>query len=577
MVLISLILIGAWAGPGASASTDGAAHDQQDGEPLLFAFYYTWFDESTWYSNTLSDQPIQPYASRDRAIMGQHIEQAQRAGIDAFLVAWYGPGPNQTEPNLAALLEEAAARNFKIGILFETDAPTFRGIGDISAALQHARTVHMQHRAYIRVGGRPVMFFWRPYIYNVGTWTSVRNQVDPSGSQIWISEGVDVSYLSTFNGHHLYSNTWTSRTDLGYTNQKFAGWVQNAREKFGKRLYWVSTVMPGYDDVRIRPTTGYRTSREGGAYYERGWRAAIESKPDWIVINSFNEWPEGTYIEPSVTYGNTFIDLTAAWSQKYTRRTPYVHPRSPAAPLLNTATNNTTTTSNTATNNTIIPTAALPIDPISDKSIAIVDVDLLNLRAQPNTASYVVAQLSKQMQLPALARSGEWIQVGTQQFTGWVYGPLVRLQSLAETQLSPTIETTPTQTTSTQTLSSNESSKTDPAPSQNAEREQSLVQGSYSGYPVATVAVASLNLRSKPTTDSPVIRLLLQDMALTVVDLGVNDAVLDKYLAEGDDFEETQLKNATWLQVEYDELSGWIYSPMVQISGDLSAISKRQE
>jgi len=173
------------------------------------------------------------------------------------------------------------------------------------------------------------------------------------------------------------------------------------------------------------------------------------------------------------------------------------------------------------------------------------------------------------MELPALARSGEWIQVGTQQFTGWVYGPLVRLQSLDEIQLSPTIETT-----STQTSSSSESSNTARTPSQRAEREQNLAQGSYSGNPIATVNVASLNLRSEPTTDSPVIRLLLQDMALTIVDLGLNDVALDKYLAESGDFEEAQLSNATWLQVEYDELGGWIYSPMVQISGDLSAISE---
>ena len=568
LILVSLILLGLWNSRKVSAESAAKSsatllnkghqspQNQQDGEPLVFAFYYTWFDESTWYSNTLSDQPVRPYASRDRTIMGQHIEQAQRAGIDAFLVAWYGPGPNQTEPNLAALLEEAAARNFKIGILFESDAPTFNGIGDVSAALQHARTVHTQHPAYIRVGGKPVIFFWRPYIYNVATWTSVRNQVDPSGSQIWISEGVDVSFLSTFDGHHLYSNTWQPASDLGYTNQKFARWVQTAREKHGKRLYWVSTVMPGYDDVRIRPSSGYRKGREAGAYYERGWQAAIDSKPDWIVVNSFNEWPEGTYIEPSVTYGDIFLNLTAAWSQRYTGRAPQVYARS--APAAQPATSS------------FIPTIPAPsIDPLAANQVAIVDVDLLNVRLQPNTSSTIVAQLTKQVTLQALARTSGWIQVtwaqtGNQQATGWVYEPMVRLQSLAENSISPTIETSQ----STAPLANNQTS-----PSTQTRPIDDTVLEQEDGKPVAFVAVPSLNLRREPNTESEVVRLLLEEMALQVTGIGLNDVDLDELLAENSEFDATSLEDAKWIQVTVDEVLGWVYSPMVRINGSLEAVS----
>ncbi|MBI3960711.1 MAG: hypothetical protein HY328_18020, partial [Chloroflexi bacterium] len=165
-LLALLVLIGLWrSGRIAGAATNA----QQSGTPLVLAFYYTWYDENTWNDATVPDLPAIPYASRDRGAMGRQIEQAQRAGIDAFLVAWYGPGgePNQTESNLAALLDEAAARNFRIGILFETTSPFFGGTGDASAALAHALNVHAVHPAFLRVDGRPVIFFWRPTLWGV--------------------------------------------------------------------------------------------------------------------------------------------------------------------------------------------------------------------------------------------------------------------------------------------------------------------------------------------------------------------------------------------------------------------------
>ena len=75
--------------------------------------------------------------------------------------------------------------------------------------------------------------------------------------------------------------------------------------------------MPGYDDRKVRPTNGFARSREGGAYYRQNWQAAIDSQPDWVVINSFNEWAEGTYIEPSQAHGSLYLDLTAEWSAQF--------------------------------------------------------------------------------------------------------------------------------------------------------------------------------------------------------------------------------------------------------------------
>ena len=76
--------------------------------------------------------------------------------------------------------------------------------------------------------------------------------------------------------------------------------------------------MPGYDDTHIagRPGT-FVVERGFGGYYWTTFTGAIASRPDWIVITSFNEWLEGTQIEPSESYGDQFLNLTRAFVDRF--------------------------------------------------------------------------------------------------------------------------------------------------------------------------------------------------------------------------------------------------------------------
>jgi len=427
-ILISLLLLFLVAllgillqSPGrASAAPAARPPMQSSADKLVLAFYYTWFDEATWTYDRLSDLPAEPYVSRDRGVMGRHIDQAKGAGIDAFVVAWYGPEgeSNQTEPNLAALLDEASARGFKIAVLFETDSPFLGSTGAATNALQHLLSVHANHPAYLRVDGRPVVFFWRPTLYGVDAWASIRNQVDPNRNSIWISEGVDTAYLSVFDGHHLYSNTWNPPADLTATNQKFATRVAAMRSSTGADRIWVATVMPGYNDVKIRPGSGFAKDREGGAYYERAWQAAIDSDPRWIVINSFNEWPEGSFIEPSVAFGDQFLGLTAGWGSRF---------KSGSASV--------TAASETETQ----PPATVPVDALADDAddaaaaiavdspTVIVRTAVLNLRAGPGVDFTLAGRVLSGDRLPIVGRSadGAWWQVRVAGSEVWVFNELV--------------------------------------------------------------------------------------------------------------------------------------------------------
>jgi hypothetical protein len=48
------------------------------------------------------------------------------------------------------------------------------------------------------------------------------------------------------------------------------------------------------------------TERWGGETYRVLWEEAVAAHPDYVLITSWNEWHEGSEIEPSVEYGSLF-------------------------------------------------------------------------------------------------------------------------------------------------------------------------------------------------------------------------------------------------------------------------------
>jgi hypothetical protein len=317
--LMAGLLIGAALLP----SLNGSQQAQASNERLVLAFYYAWYDRKTWDSGKVPDVPLTPYASADRQAMARQIDQAQNAGIDAFVLNWWGKG-NPTEKNLKTLLDVAAQKGFRVAADFDINSPFMGGVERYADNLRHLHTVHAAHSAYLRYQGRPVVFFYNVSRLPVSTWQSIRDQVDPNHDALWIAEGTDLSYQSVFDGHHLYSVIWPNRIPPSKTLPQWGNRVREYNQEHSTAKLWVATVMPGYDDRKARPGSGFAQSRQGGEYYRQCWQAAIASKAQWVVINSFNEWPEGSYVEPSQAYGNLYLDLTREWAARFKGALPAV-------------------------------------------------------------------------------------------------------------------------------------------------------------------------------------------------------------------------------------------------------------
>ena len=296
----------------------------------MFAFYYAWYDDNTWGSGRVADMPIVRYRSYERSTIERHVGLARQAGLSGFILAWLGPD-NPTDANLGTLLSVVQGSDFLASIYFETTSPFFHSRADVANALRRALSF-TSHPNWIRHNGKPVIFFWRPSAVPRGAgesavdvWRSLRDEVDPGRSTVWIGEGDDFSYLAAFDGIHPYSIAWSG--DPAGTLSVYGQRTRDKAAALGAPKLWVPVIMPGYDDRNTGRGDAFVRDREDGRYFERTFEAALASKPDWaIIVNSFNEWAEGSMIEPSVTYGDKYLSLARGFADRYRNYAPSANP-----------------------------------------------------------------------------------------------------------------------------------------------------------------------------------------------------------------------------------------------------------
>ena len=294
--------------------------------PVL-AFYYMWYTPSSWCLCQMSDLPQIQYNSGDTATIARQVNWAANAGLTGFISSWWGPG-SATDINFARLLTYSATLQQQTGyhftstIYFESDAPQLNSTSEMVNALNYVVAHYGNSPYFFHWHGKPVIFFWDPLGggRTLSTWASIRSQVDPHNTMIWSAEGVDTSVLSVFDGIHLFSaGYWgIQNNDMSAVDQGFRAKIDAYNSANHTQKIWAAGVLPGYNDTRVPGRKGtYIIARNNGATYTESWQGAISSNPDWITITSFNEWFEGSMLEPSVTYGDLYLNLTAQFTRKW--------------------------------------------------------------------------------------------------------------------------------------------------------------------------------------------------------------------------------------------------------------------
>lgn len=304
------------------------------GQPrLVLANYFPWYDFHNGSLNgATSDWPVRPYDSNDSGIIGQHIAWARQARLDGFNVHWYGPG-DRTDHNFWQVLELAQGTEFRSTITVQTNILPGMSRERLINALRYARDTYFGHPQYLKAGGKPVLVFTdMPRVPTDGqtpleAWRAIRQAVDPGNQQVWIAEGLDPSYLQVFDGLYVYKVDHALYPHSYVKAPRWAGWVRSSEASTGRPRYWVATIMPGWDDTRTvgrpdlrEPAPVFVRDRVGGSYYRATFDAVLPTHPDWIFIHSFNEWIEGSQIEPGNSYGDLYLNLTAQLVQQFKAR-----------------------------------------------------------------------------------------------------------------------------------------------------------------------------------------------------------------------------------------------------------------
>jgi glycoprotein endo-alpha-1,2-mannosidase len=279
LLLLGLVLLSLGLPAGASASV------------RVSAFYYPWYgtparDGSYRHWSQLAHTPPNNiassyyparglYSSADRLVVGAQMSEIHRSGIDEIAVSWWGRGSDEDD-RLPLILTLARVNGVAVAVHLEP----YTG-----------RTVEstVEDVAYLRSLGVTTFYVYRPFDLPVADWTTARDALHAGGVTLFAQTPlVGAAAAAGFNGVYTYDI-------VTYGGQMFA---RLCNEAHAMHLLCAPSVGPGYDAQRGSGDPVVKPRRHG-ATYDAMWQAAIAAHADRVTITSYNEWHEGTQIEPA--------------------------------------------------------------------------------------------------------------------------------------------------------------------------------------------------------------------------------------------------------------------------------------
>jgi glycoprotein endo-alpha-1,2-mannosidase len=294
------VLLGVLAIAPAFASPHGASEEPDVSSAI---FYYPWYGTPRhdgafqhWQQNGAQPPSLIAaayfparglYSSTDRAVVGTQMRQIASTGVDQVVVSWWGRGSLEDQ-RLGPIA--AAART--AGLSVAAHVEPYPGRNAVSVG---------EDVAYLAGHGITDVYLYRPEDLPAEEWTALNDGL-AAPTRIFAQTG-HVGYAAA--GHFAGVYTYDIVVWGGAKLRR----ICTAAHEAG--LLCAPSVGPGYDarrssgDFQLKP-------RRFGATYDAMWRAALASGADAVTITSYNEWHEGTQIEPA-RFQRGYKSYEGAW------------------------------------------------------------------------------------------------------------------------------------------------------------------------------------------------------------------------------------------------------------------------
>lgn len=264
---------------------------------------------------------IGPYDSRDPNVAEYHALLMKVGGLDGIVVDWYGASGAYDYPLINAGTERiiAAARRagLAVAICYEDRTLRARIDGGLLAAsnalaaaradLDAARTRWMDDPSYLTLDGRPVVFAFGPLLLR----TSAEWEAAFAGypvAPVFISQ--DTRIAPAASGAFPWPPMWASERGT-LTTARLNTYLDAF---YGQAASWpvpVAGAFPGFHDIYaeagLHASYGFLDAR-GGATFRETLDRALRSGAPLVQIATWNDFGEGTAIEPTLDDGARDLD-----------------------------------------------------------------------------------------------------------------------------------------------------------------------------------------------------------------------------------------------------------------------------
>ncbi len=345
--IIALALSSAFAAAALLAAERGLCDETQaaaEPQTLTLAYYYPWYVRSDWRRHEYVGTPkLGEYGTDDPAIAQQHIRWAKQGGIDALVVSWWGPDDLTARHIDRGFLKAKNLDDIRYAIIYESLGRLDRLDGRTDVSVDFAKPAvaermiadfkvlansHFKHPSYLKLGDRPVVVIYLTRTFRHFDREQIERLEEAIGVDLYLiadepyfgeqkdpqtaRHGVDAGGQPVFDAYTPYNMFEKTLVRNGETAWEFhRREAHPIYERWSRSTVFCPVVMPAYHDFRgnkvlVGGVDGFQAQIEAAMKLPRP--ADAPDDPRLLFVTSFNEWWEGTTIEPAEEYGTSYLD-----------------------------------------------------------------------------------------------------------------------------------------------------------------------------------------------------------------------------------------------------------------------------